>query len=74
MASHANLNHYTLGQSNSIEVDLTLSEYTKLRALVKDNLRRAQQRMADLANTHRLDKQFEVSDLVYLRLHELKSQ
>lgn len=49
------LNRYTPGNSTSTTIDMTLTEHTRLRALLRDNLQRAQQHMADLANHHRLD-------------------
>ncbi|KAJ0958356.1 putative nucleotidyltransferase, Ribonuclease H [Helianthus annuus] len=65
---------YTAGQSNMPSIEASLLEHDRLRKLLQDNLRRAQQRMTALANEHRLDKQFNVGDMVYLRLRDYRQQ
>ncbi|KAL4592325.1 hypothetical protein LXL04_005316 [Taraxacum kok-saghyz] len=68
------LNRYRPCTTAIPSLDATLQEHQRLRAILKENLRRAQQRMTTLANTHRLDKEFQVGDLVYLRLREYRQQ
>ncbi|KAL4587543.1 hypothetical protein LXL04_000414 [Taraxacum kok-saghyz] len=62
------LNRYIPGQSDTPDIDLTLSEHNRIRTLLRDNLRLAQQRMSNLANSHRLDKEFNVGDMVLERI------
>ncbi|KAI3739425.1 hypothetical protein L2E82_29829 [Cichorium intybus] len=66
------LNRYMPGSSSNASIDLALSEHNRLRSLLQDNLRRAQQRMTALANSHRIDKQFAIGDMVYLRLRDYR--
>lgn len=68
------LNCYTLGDSSSPTIEMTLAEHTRVRTMLRDNLRRAQQHMTDLANSHRLDKQFSIGDMVYVRLKDYRQQ
>lgn len=68
------LNRYQSRTSNTTSIDAALTELQRLRTVLKDNLRRAQQRMTTLANTHRLDKEFQVGDMVYLRLKEYRQK
>lgn len=51
-------------------IDVTLMENQRLRTILKEKLKWAQQRMVDLANTHTTDKQFAIGDMVYLRLKD----
>ncbi|GKB30446.1 ty3-gypsy retrotransposon protein [Tanacetum coccineum] len=60
--------HYTLGSSQVVSIDSTLLEHQRLLALLKDTLAKTRQRMTDQANKHRLDKEFQVGEFVYLRL------
>nr|GEX51401.1 Ty3/gypsy retrotransposon protein [Tanacetum cinerariifolium] len=60
--------HYTLGSSQVASIDSTLLEHQRLLALLKDTLAKTRQRMTDQANKHRLDKEFQVGEFVYLRL------
>ena len=59
---------YRPGDSPMPSVDETISKLQRLRSIVKANLRKAQQRMVSLANVHRQDKQFQVGDMVFLKL------
>lgn len=68
------LNSYILVKSSNPMVDITLSEHKSLRILLKENLHMAQQRMASLTNTHKIDQQFTVRDKVYLRLKDYRQQ
>lgn len=63
---------YQPGSSTTISIDATLQEQQHLKTLLKDNLKRAQQRMTVLANSHRSDKRFDVGDMVYLRLQDYR--
>lgn len=62
------LNRYHPGICPMPSIDATLKEHQRHRSILKDNLRKAQQRMTSLANTHMLDKEFHVGDIVYLHL------
>lgn len=60
--------HYTLGSSQVASIDSTLEEHHRVISLLKETLRKTRQRMTDQANKHRLEKEFAVGELVYLRL------
>ncbi|XP_076882237.1 uncharacterized protein LOC143530638 [Bidens hawaiensis] len=65
-------NPYIPGSSDTPSIDFSLQELGRLRVLLKNNLKRAQQRMTSLANAHRIDKTFSVGDMVYLRLKDYR--
>nr|GEU33567.1 reverse transcriptase [Tanacetum cinerariifolium] len=60
--------HYTLGSSQVASIDTTLMEHQRLVSLLKVTLQRTCQRMSEQANKHRMAKEFQVGDMVYLRL------
>ncbi|GJZ35222.1 ty3-gypsy retrotransposon protein [Tanacetum coccineum] len=62
------LPHYTLGSSQVASIDATLVEHECVIALLKDTLTKTRQRMTGQANKHRVNKDFKVGELVYLRL------
>ncbi|GJV33354.1 ty3-gypsy retrotransposon protein [Tanacetum coccineum] len=62
------LPRYTLGSSQVASIDATLMEHERVISLLKDTLTKTRQRMTDQANKHRVDKDFEVGELVYLYL------
>lgn len=57
-----------LGQSTVPNVQMWLQERAGLNELLRQQLLRAQQRMKHQANKHRSERQFEVGDMVYLKL------
>ncbi|KAH0652806.1 hypothetical protein KY289_030484 [Solanum tuberosum] len=59
---------YLVGESSNEMVDRSLEARETIIALLKFYLSRAQQRMRDLANMHRFDRQFSVGDWVLLKL------
>ncbi|XP_021979912.1 uncharacterized protein LOC110876036 [Helianthus annuus] len=65
-------NAYIPGSSDTPSIDSSLQEHERLRKLLKANLLKAQQRMMSLANAHRMDKQFSVGDMVFLRLKDYR--
>ncbi|CAL0299520.1 unnamed protein product [Lupinus luteus] len=60
---------YLPGESKIELVDRSLSKRDAMLKLLKFHLRRAQQRMKQIADKHRTDRQFEVGDMVYVKLH-----
>ncbi|KAL4580133.1 hypothetical protein LXL04_016314 [Taraxacum kok-saghyz] len=68
------IHHYTTGQSNMASIDTTLAEHQQLRQQLKSTLTCTRQRMTDVANRKRLDKHFDVGDLVFLNLHNYRQQ
>nr|GFB09589.1 Ty3/gypsy retrotransposon protein [Tanacetum cinerariifolium] len=60
--------HYTLGSSQVASIDSTLMEHQRLISLLKETLKRTRQRMTEQANKHRMEKEFAIGDMVYLRL------
>jgi acyl-CoA thioesterase len=59
---------YISGSAQIAAVDDTLTRRMQLSHLLKENLRKAQQRITSLANAHRFDRNFEVGDWVMLKL------
>ncbi|KAL4582832.1 hypothetical protein LXL04_007393 [Taraxacum kok-saghyz] len=66
------IHHYSNGQSTVASINTTLEEHQRLRQLLQQTLTRTRQRMTDIANRKRLDKHFNVGDLVYLKLHNYR--
>ncbi|KAL4592717.1 hypothetical protein LXL04_005720 [Taraxacum kok-saghyz] len=60
--------HYAVGTSKVASIDASLAEHQRLLADLKYTLQRTRQRMTAQANKHRRDKEFQVGDLVHLRL------
>nr|KYP48389.1 Retrotransposable element Tf2 [Cajanus cajan] len=60
---------YLPGESKIELVDRSLSKREEMLKLLKFHLKRAQERMKQLADQHRRDKQYQIGDLVYVKLH-----
>ncbi|KAL4564251.1 hypothetical protein LXL04_028309 [Taraxacum kok-saghyz] len=58
----------------NMNLDTTLSEHAHLFSLLRENLRRDQERMNALANSHRMEKQFNFSDLFYVQLCDYRQK
>nr|KYP41336.1 Retrotransposable element Tf2 [Cajanus cajan] len=63
---------YLPGESNVELLDRSLTKREEMLKVLKFHLKRAQNRMQQMANKHRIDRQFQVGDLVYLKLHSYK--
>jgi len=50
-------------------VDKSLVKREEILKVLKFHLRRAQNRMKQIVDRHRVDRQFEIGDLVYVKLH-----
>ncbi|XP_052879082.1 transposon Tf2-1 polyprotein isoform X1 [Gossypium arboreum] len=59
---------YLAGASPVASVDRTLQHREVLRQVLKFHLTRAQDRMKQMADKHRSEREFQVGDLVYLKL------
>lgn len=59
---------YLAGDSDSEMVDRSLAARETIISLLKFHLSRAQQRMKDITDKHRSDRQFKEGDWVYLKL------
>lgn len=59
---------YLVGSSNVAIVDRSLQNREAMRRLHHFHLKRAQERMRQVANKKRSDRSFEIRDWVYLRL------
>ncbi|CAM8902648.1 unnamed protein product [Rhodiola kirilowii] len=59
---------YLLGDSKVAAVDEVLCQRVSLMMQLKDNLKRAQQRMIQQADAHRKDTEFNEGDWVFVRL------
>jgi len=60
---------YLPGDSKMELVDRSLLKREEMLKLLKFHLRRAQDRMKQLADKHRSDRQFQTGDFVYVKLH-----
>jgi len=60
---------YVLGTSTNLVVDSQLWDRTTLVSLLKEYLLEAQNRMKHHADKHRIEREFQIEDWVYLRLH-----
>lgn len=58
---------YLPGASSVATVDRTLQHREAMRQVLKFHLTRAQDRMKQMANKHRSEREFQVGDLVYLK-------
>ncbi|KAJ0895862.1 putative nucleotidyltransferase, Ribonuclease H [Helianthus annuus] len=65
---------YKPEMSDNPSIDFTLKEMQRLRVVLKQNLKRAQQRMSSLANEHRMDKEFQIGDMVFLKLQDYRQK
>lgn len=53
---------------------LPLMNTTEKNATLKSNMESAQQRMRDLANAHKSDKELKIRAMVYLRLRDYRQK
>jgi hypothetical protein len=60
---------YLPGESKIELVDRSLVKREEMLKVVKFHLKRAQERMKQLADKHRIDKQYQIGDMVYVKLH-----
>ena len=60
---------YLPGDSKIEPVDRSLLKCEEMLKLLKFHLQRAQDRMKQLADKHRSDRQFQIGDFVYVKLH-----
>ncbi|KAH9770474.1 hypothetical protein KPL71_012393 [Citrus sinensis] len=68
------VSRYIPGSSNVHEVDKELMSRDDLLKLLKQNLEMAKNRMKQQADRHRRDVQFDIGDLVYLKLQPFRQQ
>lgn len=59
---------YLPGSSQVAAVDISLTDRTALLSRLKENIRRAQLRIKQATDRHRLDRQFKIDDWVFLKL------
>lgn len=60
---------YVLGTAKNAEVEETLKSRDEIFQLLHSNLVLAQNRMKQLYDCHRMDREFSLGDLVYVKLH-----
>jgi len=60
---------YLPGESKVELVDKSLQKREEMLKLAKFHMKRAQERMKQLADKHRLEREFQVGDLVFVKLH-----
>ena len=60
---------YLAGASKIELVDRSLLKREEMLKLIKFHMKRAQDRMKQLANKHRSERQFNIGDMVYVKLH-----
>jgi len=59
---------YLPGESNIELVDKSLMKRKEMLKVIKFHLKRAQERMKQLADRHRSERSFEIGDMVYVKL------
>nr|GEY13483.1 hypothetical protein [Tanacetum cinerariifolium] len=64
----SSIHEYSPGTNVTASIDATLIEHQRLTEILKEALDRSRHRMTKQANKHRMEKQLQVGDLVYLRL------
>lgn len=65
---------YLPGESKVAAVDSSLQQREEVIKLLRFNLQRAQHRMVQMANKKRSDRQFQIGDLVLLKLQPYRQQ
>nr|GEX68598.1 reverse transcriptase [Tanacetum cinerariifolium] len=68
------IHDYSPGTNKTASIDATLVEHQRLISVLKEALEHTRQRMTKQANKKRMEKQFEVGELVYLRLRNYRQQ
>ncbi|KAL4567352.1 hypothetical protein LXL04_022935 [Taraxacum kok-saghyz] len=66
------IHHYQPGSTLIASIDTTLTEHQTILDTLKTNLEQARNRMTKQANKKRQDKQFQVGEMVYLRLRNYR--
>lgn len=66
------LNYHQVGRSTNVCVDEFLKQRIELNCLLKDNLKKAQERMKFYADKRRTEREFQEGDLVFLKLQAFK--
>ncbi|XP_076886631.1 uncharacterized protein LOC143536549 [Bidens hawaiensis] len=65
---------YIPGTTANASIDVSLSNHQELLVALKASLKNAKKRMIKQANKHRLEKEFEVDDWVYLKLQPYRQK
>ena len=60
---------YLAGASKIELMDIILLKREEMLKLIKFHMKRAQDRMKQLADKHRSERQFSVGDMIYVKLH-----
>nr|GEY69108.1 reverse transcriptase [Tanacetum cinerariifolium] len=68
------IHDYSPGTNNTASIDATLVEHQRLISVLKEALEHTRQRMTKQANKKRMEKQFQVGELVCLRLRNYRQQ
>nr|GEX59904.1 reverse transcriptase [Tanacetum cinerariifolium] len=67
-----NIHEYKPGTNQTALIDASLLEHQRLITLLKMSLEKTRKRMIKQANKSRMEKQFQVGDLAYLRLRNYR--
>lgn len=68
------IHDYSQGDTSNGSIEASLQEHDRVRALLQAASLRAKERMTKQANKHRMEKEFKVNDLVYLKLQNYRQQ
>lgn len=66
------LHDYIAGSNKTASIESSLLEHQRLLHIMKESIAKAKERMIKQANKNWLEKEFNVSDYVYLRLHKYR--
>nr|GEW22164.1 serine--tRNA ligase-like [Tanacetum cinerariifolium] len=66
------IHDYTPGSNPTASIDASLAEHQRIINVLKISLDKTRKRMTKQANKKRMEKQFQVGDLVYLRLRNYR--
>ncbi|XP_076913637.1 uncharacterized protein LOC143572330 [Bidens hawaiensis] len=70
----ASTHDYSPGSNKIASIDSSLVEHQRLLSSLKKSIDEAKARMVKQANKHRLEKEFNVNDMVYLKLQRYRQQ
>ncbi|KAJ0575909.1 putative nucleotidyltransferase, Ribonuclease H [Helianthus annuus] len=68
------IHDYIPGTNSNASIDMSLSHHQEILASLKTSLEVARARMVKQANKHRLEKEFDVGDWVYLKLQPYRQR
>ncbi|XP_076903367.1 uncharacterized protein LOC143558411 [Bidens hawaiensis] len=68
------IHEYKPGDINNGSIEASLQEHQRIFSQLKEAISQAKDRMTKQANKHRLEKEFQVNDMVYLKLQNYRQK